>query len=342
MKRFFITISILLSILYSTVSFAQIDTLCFGSTLENYSITPNLGSEYSWSVTGGGVIIGSSTGTSIQVDWSNASLGLINNAVTLTEEINGCTADQLLSVEILDNPTPNLSASVPSICLNESVLITADSGYDTYTWTPSSITGASINYTPSSLTDNTFEVEVIGEGGCSTTESIQIDIFDLPSVEVTLSDNEICLGESITVSATSGFSSYTWTNTSISDEQTTITPTILETDYSVTVTDNNGCEATDNALLVVNQITPIELLVNGSNTTTICIGESISLEATSGLATYEWVPAVVTDNSGVYVPQNTTETTYTVTSTDDEGCQSVDTINITINNLPNPGPIIFN
>jgi len=31
-----------------------------------------------------------------------------------------------------------------------------------------------------------------------------------------------------------------------------------------------------------------------------------------------------------------------VTSTDSEGCQSVDTINITINNLPNPGPIIFN
>ena len=50
---------------------------------------------------------------------------------------------------------------------------------------------------------------------------------------------------------------------------------------------------------------------------------------------------VIGDN-GNYVPQNTSETSYTVTSTDSEGCQSVDTINITINNLPNPGPIIFN
>ena len=51
---------------------------------------------------------------------------------------------------------------------------------------------------------------------------------------------------------------------------------------------------------------------------------------------------VVIGDNGDYVPQNTSETSYTVTSTDSEGCQSVDTINITINNLPNPGPIIFN
>ena len=95
----------------SMATYAQIDTLCFGSTLENYSITPNAGSNYSWSVSGGGVILGSNTGTSIQVDWSNAPVGLINNAITLTEELNGCEADQTLNVEIIDNPTPNLSAS---------------------------------------------------------------------------------------------------------------------------------------------------------------------------------------------------------------------------------------
>lgn len=326
----------------SMATYAQIDTLCFGSTLENYSITPNAGSNYSWSVSGGGVILGSNTGTSIQVDWSNAPLGLINNAITLTEELNGCEADQTLNVEIIDNPTPNLSALEMSICLGESVLLSADAGYDTYNWNPSSISGASSTYTPNAITDDTFEVEVIGEGGCSTTESIEIEIFELPLVEVSLSDSSICLGESITVSATSGFISYTWTNSTLSNDQTTLTPALTDTEYSVSITDANGCEGSDDVTLTINEITPIELLVNGSETTTICLGETISLDATDGFSSYDWVPAVVIGDNGDYVPQNTSETSYTVTSTDSEGCQSVDTINITINNLPNPGPIIFN
>jgi len=337
-----ILLTIFISLMVSMATYAQIDTLCFGSTLENYSITPNAGSNYSWSVSGGGVILGSNTGTSIQVDWSNAPLGLINNAITLTEELNGCEADQTLNVEIIDNPTPNLSASEMSICLGESVLLSADAGYDTYNWNPSSISGASSTYTPNAITDDTFEVEVIGEGGCSTTESIEIEIFELPLVEVSLSDSSICLGESITVSATSGFISYTWTNSTLSNDQTTLTPALTDTEYSVSITDANGCEASDDVTLTINEITPIELLVNGSETTTICLGETISLDATDGFSSYDWVPAVVIGDNGDYVPQNTSETSYTVTSTDSEGCQSVDTINITINNLPNPGPIIFN
>ena len=337
-----ILLTIFISLMVSMATYAQIDTLCFGSTLENYSITPNAGSNYSWSVSGGGVILGSNTGTSIQVDWSNAPLGLINNAITLTEELNGCEADQTLNVEIIDNPTPNLSASEMSICLGESVLLSADAGYDTYNWNPSSISGASSTYTPNAITDDTFEVEVIGEGGCSTTESIEIEIFELPLVEVSLSDSSICLGESITVSATSGFISYTWTNSTLSNDQTTLTPALTDTEYSVSITDANGCEASDDVTLTINEITPIELLVNGSETTTICLGETISLDATDGFSSYDWVPGVVIGDNGDYVPQNTSETSYTVTSTDSEGCQSVDTINITINNLPNPGPIIFN
>jgi hypothetical protein len=103
------------------------------------------------------------------------------------------------------------------------------------------------------------------EGGCSTTESIEIEIFELPSVEVSLSDSTICLGESITVSATSGFTTYTWTNSSLSGDQTTLTPTLVDTEYGVSITDANGCEASDDVTLTINEINPIELLVNGIN-----------------------------------------------------------------------------
>ena len=343
MKTYIHTLtSTFLLFILSFSAFAQIDTLCLGSSLETYSINPNPGSLYSWNVSGGGIIVGSTTGTSIQVDWSNVPVGLINNAITLTEELNGCEAQQTLSVEIIENPSPNLSLSNSSICLGESVIITVDNGYNTYNWTPSVLFGVSNTYTPNDINDNIFQVDVIGEGGCATTESIELLINELPEVEISISENNICLGESITITATSGFTSYSWNNSSLSNNQTTFTPNLSDTQFIVNVTDVNGCEASDNANITINEITPVELLVNGSETTTICLGETISLDATDGFSSYEWFPSVISGDNGDYIPQNTSEVTYTVTSTDAEGCQSVDTINITINNIPNPGPIIYN
>ena len=222
------------------------------------------------------------------------------------------------------------------------MIITVDNGYNTYNWTPSVLLGVSNTYTPNNINDNIFQVEVIGEGGCATTESIELVINELPDVEISISENNICLGESITITATSGFTSYSWNNSSLSNNQTTFTPNLSDTQFIVNVTDENGCEASDNANITINEITPVELLVNGSETTTICLGETISLDATDGFSSYEWFPSVISGDNGDYIPQNTSEVTYTVTSTDAEGCQSVDTINITINNIPNPGPIIYN
>ncbi|MDA8956603.1 hypothetical protein N9H19_03195, partial [Flavobacteriales bacterium] len=94
---------------FSISTFAQVDVVCFGSIAENYSINPNPGSTYAWQVNGGGVIIGSSTGTSIVVDWSSASIGLVTNAVILTETVSSnCSADVGIDVDIVDNPNQNL------------------------------------------------------------------------------------------------------------------------------------------------------------------------------------------------------------------------------------------
>ena len=93
---------------------------------------------------------------------------------------------------------------------------------------------------------------------------------------------------------------------------------------------------------MINEIPTLDLLVNGSTTTTICLGESIDLQATSGLTLYEWTPNVVTNEGGLYTPTSLIETDYSVTATDANGCQNTDDVNITIKNIPNPGPIIFN
>ena len=76
------------------------DFICFGSSsLVTYSVPANQGSNYSWSVNGG-VIVGSSTTNSIQVNWSTAPLSTISNAVVLTESVNGCSNSSSLDATI--------------------------------------------------------------------------------------------------------------------------------------------------------------------------------------------------------------------------------------------------
>lgn len=329
---------------FSISTFAQVDVVCFGSTSENYSINPNPGSTYAWQVNGGGVIIGSSTGTAIVVDWSSASIGLITNAVILTETVSSnCSADVGIDVDIVDNPNQNLLVDNTAICIGDQIVLTATNYPNTtYDWTPNVLSGSSDTYIPTSTTDNSFSVTAINEDGCTSTSSVSITVNDLPIIVASISASEICLGESVDISATSGLTSYVWNPSVISGSSGTYTPSLGETTYNVVGTDANGCIASDNVTLVINDIPSLDLLVNGANTTTICLGETIDLQATAGLTSYDWTPNVVTNQGGLYTPTALTETDYSVTATDANGCQNTDDVNITINNIPNPGPIIFN
>ena len=60
-------------------------------------------------------------------------------------------------------------------------------------------------YTPTSLTDSQISVTITGDGGCISSDSSELTILNLPTVEVSLSDSVICLGESIAVNSTSGY-----------------------------------------------------------------------------------------------------------------------------------------
>lgn len=329
---------------FSISAFAQVDVVCFGSTAENYSINPNPGSTYSWQVNGGGVIIGLSTGTSIVVDWSSASIGLINNAVILTETVSSnCSADVGIDVDIVDNPNQNLLVDNTEICIGDQIVLTATNYPNTtYDWTPNVLSTFSGNYTPTSIADNTFSVTATNDDGCISTSSVSITVNDLPTIVASIDLSEICLGESVNISATAGLASYVWNPSVIVGSSGTYTPSIGETSFNVVGTDANGCIASDNVSLVINDIPNLDLLVNGANTTTICLGETIDLQATPGLTLYNWTPNVVTNEGGLYTPTSLTETDYAVTATDANGCQNTDDVNITINNIPNPGPIIFN
>jgi gliding motility-associated-like protein len=96
--------------------------------------------------------------------------------------------------------------------------------------------------------------------------------------------------------------------------------------YAVTVTDANGCTASDNVKINVN-LSP--LAIAGPDTS-ICIGSSVTLTAIGG-GSYHWNTGD-TGTTVIFTPGITS--TYIVTVSYSNGCSSSASIEVTVNSIP--------
>ena len=79
---------------------------------------------------------------------------------------------------------------------------------------------------------------------------------------------------------------------------------------------------------------------DSANNNNICIGESVTLSAT-GAINYLWDNGV-TSSTQVITPSTSAILTYSVVGTDINSCSANAQVNITVNPLPNTGPIFHN
>ena len=307
------------------------DFICFGSsTLVNYSIPANQGSNYSWSVNGGN-IVGSSTTNSIQVDWSLTPVGTISNAVVVTETFNGCSNSSSIDATIIANPLPNLSVDNAEICLGESVNVTVNQSYNNYVWTPTELLNSNV-YTPNSISDNQISVTITSDEGCSISESIDFTIYETPIVNLSAEFSEICFTDSLILTSTPGYNNYSWIPSSISGNSDIYYPTSSSEDMIfLTVTGEGGCTSSDSLEIVVNELPIIDLTIDN---TEICLGESVIINTNSGYNNYDWTPSEISSSTDIYVPTSLLDNQISVTVTSDFGCSSTETIDFTIYDLP--------
>ena len=189
---------------------------------------------------GGGTYLFSAGAT--QIGGSGANTATVSQAGVYSVTVigaNGCSATASTTV----TGTPALSAAISgslSVCGGNTTNLTATGG-TAFRWS----TGAT---TPTiSATAGVYSVTVT-EGGCSGVASATVTTSAPPPLSVNPSATAICGGQSATLSATPGLSSYRW-----STGQTT--PSISVTaagTYSVTATTTGGCSATASARLTVN------------------------------------------------------------------------------------------
>lgn len=206
-------------------------------------------------------------------------------------------------------PSITVSQSAPSVCAGMTTTLTA-AGATTFSWS----TGATTSQIVDSPSVTTTYTVMAFDGSCVTETTITQFVDPLPEISVTQSGNNLCSGQSATLTAT-GATSYSW-STGAADSSIVVSPDIT-TIYTVTAFDGT-CE---NSIYVIQNVIPTPTVNILQSHNAICSGGTATLTA-SGAFSYTW-----SDNSNspsiVISPMATT--IYTLFASD-SACVATKTI----------------
>lgn len=265
---------------------------------------------------------------------SQTATGLTAGSYSVTViDQNGCSSQNTYS---LTQPAL-LTASVTStniLCNGDSSTASAiaaggSPGY-TYQWSHGP-TSASV----SGLIAANYSVIVTDLNGCANTQTLSITAPPLLTSSLTQSAI-LCNGGTAnaginTSGGTPGYT-YSWSN----GQTTSAIAGISAGNYSVSITDSNGC--TNTHTLSVTE--PAPLILSSACSDSICEGDSTLISVTPNggtpVYTYVWLP-VPQSGSAFSVSPNST-TVYSVTVTDANGCVSaMQTCTVAV--LPEPNAL---
>ena len=281
--------------------------------------------------------------------WSNGATTQTQTVPTVAAEYivevadrYNCSVTDTVDVSVKPIPVTNFTDTL--ICSGENVnyQLSSDIPGTTFAWTVNSnaVSGASagsgnvINQVLSTTgTTNgsvVYTVTPTFDGCNGAPQNITITVSARPVLSFSPTSPEICQNDTIQITV-NGASTYSWNpstglNTAVGNTVNAF-PSNSQI-YTVTGTNSDGCQNTNTVSVTVNPSQP----VNAGPDQAVCIGEPVTLSAspTNQGATFVWTGGVV--NGVPFVPAQTTQ--YTVTSTDVNGCNSKDSVIITVRPLP--------
>jgi gliding motility-associated-like protein len=290
-----------------TLTSTQTNVACNGGNTGSASVTATGGNgayTYAWSPSGGNAA---------------TATGLIAGPYSVVvTDANGCTATQTFNI----TQPPALTAVTSytqSTCNNANgsaaVVASGGTGAYTYQWSPSGGTGS----TASALIPGIYTVVVTDVNNCTVSATVNVQNASAPTSTITATTPVSCFGGndgSATVTASGGTAPYTYTwSPSGGTGATEIS--LIAGNYSVVVTDANGCTTT--ASTVITEPTALSGAINSSPA--LCFGGntgSASVVASGGTAAYSyaWSPSGGNNASASSLIAGS----YSVTITDANGC----------------------
>lgn len=298
---------------------------------------------------GNGAISGiTANGTGLSYAWTNTTQTTLNisglsagNYTLTVTDANGCTASGgPFTINNTAGPTVNTSglSITDEACGTGNGAISGiqvSGGTPGYTFAWTNTTQTTLDIT--GLSAGNYTLTVTDAGGCTSTSGPHTvtalagpSINDLNSVVT----DESCAGGDGSVSgitASGNGLSYSWTNTT----QTTPAITGLSAgNYTLTVTDNNGCTASSGPYTVSGAV---PLLLDQSNMTVTPTACNANTGSISGITLSGGVNPVFSWSN---TSQSTLDIsglaagTYTLTVTDDQNCSQTISVFINITNPP--------
>jgi len=290
-----------------TATSSQINVTCSGGSDGSATVVPSGGTSftYVWSPGGG----------------SNATANDLSAGIytcTITNECGNSTSEM---VTITETNVYQLNATViqPTCGENNGCISFAPTPAGTYFYSwpfPTNMIVDSI----CDLAPGSYDITINSANGCPKDTTIVIaESFSFNVVETITPANCVAADGAISVSAVGGTTPFTYSWSTVGNSGNTLT-NLSTGNYSVTITDQNGCSVTES--YTVPQVNTFILDVLPS-LVTINLGESVQLTA-SGASSYSWSPSSSLSCNDCSSPIATpsTTTTYSVTGTDENGCTS--------------------
>ena len=302
---------------------SQNNVLCFGQATGSVAINASGGSgsyNYIWNNNATTqTLSGLSTGT---------------YTVTVSDQ-NGCTLSPTVSVNI-SGPSGPISASIASQnnvrCFGQSngsaiAAAIGGSGSYNYIWSTSPSQSQS---SATGLAAGTYTVTVSDANGCTTSSTSSVIIsqpLNLLTAAVNTQTNVSCVGLSdgsaiASASGGTGIYNFLWSNAETNAAIAGLAAGI----YSVTVSDANNCTSNSSVTISAPASAPTVSVVVQNDV--LCFGQatgSIQAAAVGGSGGYvfQWSNGAT---SGIL--NNLSAGTYRVTLTDNNGCRSIDSVQI--------------
>ncbi|MCB9196538.1 MAG: gliding motility-associated C-terminal domain-containing protein [Flavobacteriales bacterium] len=304
------------------------DTICYG---QNTQLFATGGVNYIWSP--------SDSLSDQMIEDPIANPIITTDYVVQVTDLNACV--NFDTVRIVVNNLPLVDAG-PNLemCIFDTLQLAVSGAID-YIWSPDSTLSQFDVFDPLSfaLDSEIYVVQGADQNGCVNWDTLILTVHDLPIVMANPSA-QICIGDTIVISAV-GADSYSWTPTSSLIDSQSATTGALPTDttnYYVVGTDLHGCQNIDSITITVN---PLPNAFAGLDVS-ICRGDSTQLVASGG-ESYIWSPSVSIINPMTIDPIVFPDTTlpYIVMVTDSNGCVNWDTTLVNVFRVrTNPDTVI--
>lgn len=323
-------------------------TICPGSNTSAINFTSNpAGATVSWTNSNTNIGIGASgNGNIAPFTGTNAGLTSLTGNFIATPTLNTCVGPTLtFDITVSPLPTATIGSNSP-VCVNATLNLTSGGG-TIYSWQgPDNFTSNSQNPSLANASlpmAGTYTVTVGVGGTCQSTATVAVVVNPLPVVTIS-SNSPVCENGTINLTASGGVS-YSWSGPppnsfSSNTQNPSLSPATLDmaVNYTVTVTDANGCVNANVTTVVVNPLPQAPI----TNPVTYCQNDvaTVLTATNSSNSTLNWYGTNATGgtaSSSAPTPStaNAGTTTYYVSQTANncEGPRA--SLNVSVNPLPN-------